>query len=205
MHQNIELFLAINLFFFFYFLFLFFQYGNGCCFCRMLTCPAAEMVDGSKLLYLEQVSFTKSYLLFSIVLHSFFKSAIFFKGGFSFFSYQAFWRTPQKPFRQVCYALYHFKCAICKILLFFDKSSDGCSLQRFYMVKPCPKELKCDVEVGLLILFMNSVNNVYILHHCDFFLVFGRQKIFFYMYEEALETFHGAPNHSCDDCSYHCK
>ncbi|KAJ6417993.1 hypothetical protein OIU84_001390 [Salix udensis] len=51
----------------------------------MLTCPAAEMVDGSKVLYFEQ----------------------------------AFWRTPQKPFRQ-----------------------------RFYMVKPCPKELKCDVEVG---------------------------------------------------------
>lgn len=35
---------------------------------RMLTCPAAEMVDGSKVLYFEQ----------------------------------AFWRTPQKPFRQVC-------------------------------------------------------------------------------------------------------
>ncbi|KAH7578496.1 hypothetical protein JRO89_XS01G0389200 [Xanthoceras sorbifolium] len=52
---------------------------------RMLTCPAAEMVDGSKVLYFEQ----------------------------------AFWRTPQKPFRQ-----------------------------RFYMVKPCPKELKCDVEVS---------------------------------------------------------
>ncbi|OAY30599.1 chromophore lyase CRL, chloroplastic isoform X2 [Manihot esculenta] len=34
---------------------------------RMLTCPAAEMVDGSKVLYFEQ----------------------------------AFWRTPQKPFRQV--------------------------------------------------------------------------------------------------------
>ncbi|XP_008385755.1 chromophore lyase CRL, chloroplastic-like isoform X1 [Malus domestica] len=50
---------------------------------RMVTCPAAEMVDGSKVLYFEQ----------------------------------AFWRTPQKPFRQ-----------------------------RFYMVKPCPKELKCDVE-----------------------------------------------------------
>ncbi|XP_012090564.1 chromophore lyase CRL, chloroplastic isoform X2 [Jatropha curcas] len=46
---------------------------------RMLTCPAADMVDGSK----------------------------------------AFCRTPQKPFRQ-----------------------------RFYMVKPCPKELKCDVEVS---------------------------------------------------------
>ncbi|EXB79432.1 Chromophore lyase CpcT/CpeT 3 [Morus notabilis] len=52
---------------------------------RMLTCPAAEMVDGSKVLYFEQ----------------------------------AFWRTPQKPFRQ-----------------------------RFYMVKPCPKELKCDVELS---------------------------------------------------------
>nr|AFJ66202.1 hypothetical protein 7G9.10 [Boechera stricta] len=32
---------------------------------------------------------------------------------------KAFWRTPQKPFRQ-----------------------------RLYMVKPCPKELKCDVEVS---------------------------------------------------------
>ncbi|PPS19009.1 hypothetical protein GOBAR_AA01560 [Gossypium barbadense] len=51
---------------------------------RILTCPATEMVDGSKVLYFEQ----------------------------------AFWRTPQKPFRQ-----------------------------RFLMVKPCPKDLKCDVEV----------------------------------------------------------
>ncbi|XP_010929667.1 chromophore lyase CRL, chloroplastic isoform X1 [Elaeis guineensis] len=32
---------------------------------------------------------------------------------------QAFWRSPQKPFRQ-----------------------------RFYMVKPCPKEIKCDVELS---------------------------------------------------------
>ncbi|XP_077227205.1 chromophore lyase CRL, chloroplastic-like isoform X3 [Tasmannia lanceolata] len=32
---------------------------------------------------------------------------------------QAFWRTPQKPFRQ-----------------------------RFYIVKPCPKEMKCDVELS---------------------------------------------------------
>uniref|UniRef100_A0A1D1XJB2 Chromophore lyase CpcT/CpeT 3 n=1 Tax=Anthurium amnicola TaxID=1678845 RepID=A0A1D1XJB2_9ARAE len=52
---------------------------------RMLTCPVAEMVDGSRVLYHEQ----------------------------------AFWRTPQKPFRQ-----------------------------RFYMVKPCPKEMKCDVELS---------------------------------------------------------
>ncbi|GAB2289338.1 hypothetical protein Dimus_023643 [Dionaea muscipula] len=51
---------------------------------RTITCPAAEMVDGSKVLYFEQ----------------------------------AFWRMPQKPFRQ-----------------------------RFYMVKPCQKEMKCDVEV----------------------------------------------------------
>jgi len=51
----------------------------------MLTCPATEMVDGSRVLYFEQ----------------------------------AFWRTPEKPFRQ-----------------------------RFYMVKPCPKEMKCDVELS---------------------------------------------------------
>ncbi|XP_077227204.1 chromophore lyase CRL, chloroplastic-like isoform X2 [Tasmannia lanceolata] len=35
------------------------------------------------------------------------------------YSEQAFWRTPQKPFRQ-----------------------------RFYIVKPCPKEMKCDVELS---------------------------------------------------------
>ncbi|KAL6996817.1 hypothetical protein U1Q18_006946 [Sarracenia purpurea var. burkii] len=52
---------------------------------RWLSCPATEMVDGSKVLYFEQ----------------------------------AFWRTPHKPFRQ-----------------------------RFFMVKPCPKEMKCDVELS---------------------------------------------------------
>ncbi|KAI7993662.1 hypothetical protein LOK49_LG11G00462 [Camellia lanceoleosa] len=52
---------------------------------RWLSCPAAEMVDGSKVLYYEQ----------------------------------AFWRTPHKPF-----------------------------CQRFFMVKPCPKEMKCDVELS---------------------------------------------------------
>uniref|UniRef100_A0A251UKN1 Putative cytochrome P450, Chromophore lyase CpcT/CpeT n=1 Tax=Helianthus annuus TaxID=4232 RepID=A0A251UKN1_HELAN len=51
---------------------------------RWLCCPAADMVDGSKVLYFEQ----------------------------------AFWRTPHKPFRQ-----------------------------RFCTVKPCPKEMKCDVEM----------------------------------------------------------
>ncbi|KAK9113332.1 hypothetical protein Syun_020129 [Stephania yunnanensis] len=52
---------------------------------RMLTCPAAELIDGSRVIYFEQ----------------------------------AIWRTPEKPFRQ-----------------------------RFYMVKPCPKEMKCDVELS---------------------------------------------------------
>ncbi|KAE9466073.1 hypothetical protein C3L33_02018, partial [Rhododendron williamsianum] len=52
---------------------------------RWLSCPAAEMVDGSKILYFEK----------------------------------AFWRTPHKPFRQ-----------------------------RFFMVKPCPNEMKCDVELS---------------------------------------------------------
>ncbi|CAH9092164.1 unnamed protein product [Cuscuta epithymum] len=52
---------------------------------RWLSCSAADMVDDSKVLYMEQ----------------------------------AFQRTPHKPFRQ-----------------------------RFFMVKPCPKEMKCDVEVN---------------------------------------------------------
>ncbi|KAJ0973539.1 hypothetical protein J5N97_021498 [Dioscorea zingiberensis] len=52
---------------------------------RMLTCPATDIVDGSRVLYFEQ----------------------------------AFRRAPQKPFRQ-----------------------------RFYMVKPCPKEMRCDVELS---------------------------------------------------------
>ncbi|XP_020522928.1 chromophore lyase CRL, chloroplastic isoform X2 [Amborella trichopoda] len=38
---------------------------------------------------------------------------------------QAFWRTPEKPFRQ-----------------------------RFYMVKPCPKEMKCDVEVRAIFMLL---------------------------------------------------
>ncbi|KAL6584998.1 hypothetical protein OROMI_004287 [Orobanche minor] len=52
---------------------------------RWIACPAAEMVDGSRVLYFEQ----------------------------------AFWRTPSRPFRQ-----------------------------RFFMVKPCLKEMKCDVELS---------------------------------------------------------
>lgn len=52
---------------------------------RLSACPAAELADGSRILYIEQ----------------------------------AFWRTPEKPYRQ-----------------------------RFFKVKPCPKELQCDVEVS---------------------------------------------------------
>lgn len=77
----------------------------------MMSCPAAEMVDGSQVLYLEQ----------------------------------AFWRTPQKPFRQVSnHSLANsVSCLIPKLIhcLWF---------QRLYMVKPCPKELKCDVEVRIM-------------------------------------------------------
>eukprot|EP00250_Pteridium_aquilinum_P008886 c18282_g1_i1 orf=176-910(+) len=52
---------------------------------RLNSCPAAELPDGSRVLYVEQ----------------------------------AFWRTPEKPYRQ-----------------------------RFLKVKPCSKESKCDVEVS---------------------------------------------------------
>ncbi|KAI5078587.1 hypothetical protein GOP47_0006258 [Adiantum capillus-veneris] len=52
---------------------------------RLNACPAAELADGSRIIYVEQ----------------------------------AFWRTPDKPYRQ-----------------------------RFLKVKPCPKDVKCDVEVS---------------------------------------------------------
>lgn len=138
-------------------------------FCRMLTCPAAEMVDGSKLLYLEQVSFTESHLLYSIVLCSLFESAnfltLFFLIWILFFFFSVirhFGGTLRNPFDRFVMLRIISNVLFAKNYFFFYKSSDGCSLQRFYMVKPCPKELKCDVEVGFLILFMNSVNNVYI-------------------------------------------
>ncbi|KAG6754298.1 hypothetical protein POTOM_042323 [Populus tomentosa] len=67
-----------------YFFYCFVYFFNHLVNVVMLTCPAAEMVDGSKVLYFEQVSFV-----------------------------------------------------YCTAFMF-----------RFYMVKPCPKELKCDVEVG---------------------------------------------------------
>uniref|UniRef100_A0A803LFI3 Uncharacterized protein n=1 Tax=Chenopodium quinoa TaxID=63459 RepID=A0A803LFI3_CHEQI len=44
--------------------------------------------------------------------------------------------TPQKPFRQNCYFNLEFSSQIWLAVL------------RFYMVKPCPKEMKCDVELS---------------------------------------------------------
>jgi len=78
------------------------------------------------------------------------------------FFLQAFWRTPQKPFRQVCNhslmvdlvrKLYYCVAEVLCILGWFWS-------QRLYMVKPCPKELKCDVEVSLscwdLLMYSNA-------------------------------------------------
>ncbi|KAM3292366.1 hypothetical protein ACQJBY_036295 [Aegilops geniculata] len=49
---------------------------------------------------------------------------------------QAFWRAPEKPFRQ-----------------------------RFYMVKPCPKEMKCDVEWSLPVLLRRSRQIIRRINH----------------------------------------
>ncbi|KAG6522282.1 hypothetical protein ZIOFF_019420 [Zingiber officinale] len=88
---------------------------------RMITCPAAEMVDGSKVLYFEQ----------------------------------AFWRTPQKPFRQGSSPsshAKHFMLFLCSLALpesvFLLLQNVVTISKRFYMVKPCPKEMKCDVELS---------------------------------------------------------
>jgi hypothetical protein len=35
------------------------------------------------------------------------------------------------------------------VLCIFPDNDKLCSLQRFYMVKPCPKDMKCDVEVSV--------------------------------------------------------
>ncbi|KAL9266672.1 Chromophore lyase CRL, chloroplastic-like protein [Drosera capensis] len=80
---------------------------------RLITCPAAQMVDGSKVLYFEQASGITYWVSECNTL----KLTLWSYWCFSF-NDQAFWRMPQKPFRQ-----------------------------RFYMVKPCQKEMKCDVEV----------------------------------------------------------
>ncbi|KAM3312969.1 hypothetical protein ACQJBY_032613 [Aegilops geniculata] len=50
---------------------------------------------------------------------------------------QAFWRAPEKPFRQ-----------------------------RFYMVKPCPKEMKCDVEVEQSKLLPERMDNAIAESNC---------------------------------------
>ncbi|KAG6519340.1 hypothetical protein ZIOFF_022833 [Zingiber officinale] len=88
---------------------------------RMITCPATEMVDGSKVLYFEQ----------------------------------AFWRTPQKPFRQGISPsshAKHFMIFLCSLALpesvFLLLQNVVTISKRFYMVKPCPKEMKCDVELS---------------------------------------------------------
>lgn len=50
----------------------------------------------------------------------------------------------KSPFDRFICALFCFWCFDFQFSL---KSLTVVFLQRFYMVKPCPKELKCDVEV----------------------------------------------------------
>ncbi|XP_015580796.1 chromophore lyase CRL, chloroplastic isoform X2 [Ricinus communis] len=76
---------------------------------RMLTCPAAEMVDGSKVLYFEQ----------------------------------AFWRTPQKPFRQVSsYAIRDAE----EYKNFCDRPKDQ---------RPLPEEVIGDIAEHLTTIYLN--------------------------------------------------
>ena len=48
----------------------------------------------------------------------------------------------------LCYSVsfLDLQCLMC--LPYVQNNDNCCSLQRFYMVKPCPKEMKCDVEVS---------------------------------------------------------
>lgn len=98
------------------------------------------MVDGSQVLYLEQVSsfnFTLCITFYCICNVNLLSSGIL--------------ENSSKPFRQVCF-LHLMMVSSCLneylwtgslIIIFLF------GLQRLYMVKPCPKELKCDVEVRI--------------------------------------------------------
>lgn len=69
----------------------------------MLNCPATELVDGSRILYFEQVCITPLRFL-SLSLFICIKPCPFCARKYDstvFFFGQAFWRTPEKPFRQV--------------------------------------------------------------------------------------------------------
>lgn len=93
---------------------------------------------------------------------------------------QAFWRTPERPFRQVlCFpSTGQFRLSVCRgheallrnvhvIGMHFsvgDLSCGGC-LQRFYGVKPCPKEMKCDVEVSFSATFTPNAISKLVFYH----------------------------------------
>ncbi|XP_044492639.1 chromophore lyase CRL, chloroplastic-like isoform X3 [Mangifera indica] len=84
---------------------------------RMVTCPAAEMVDGSKVLYFEQ----------------------------------AFWRTPQKPFRQVnSFALREVE----EYKNFCDRSKDQ---------RPLPEEVIGDIGEHLTTIYLRCCDRG---NHC---------------------------------------
>ncbi|CAN0906084.1 Chromophore lyase CRL, chloroplastic [Linum grandiflorum] len=80
---------------------------------RMFLCPAAEMVDGSKVLYFEQLDM---FPLLFVARHS--------------------GELPKNPSDR----------AAAEVLL--EELKNWIVFRRFYMVKPCPKESKCDVEVS---------------------------------------------------------
>lgn len=47
---------------------------------------------------------------------------------------------------------YYLSC-ICQLFFNLFKILIAIYMQRFFMVKPCPKEMKCDVEVCFMLIF----------------------------------------------------
>lgn len=66
----------------------------------------------------------------------------------------------------------HYVCMISCVLFICSNNDKCCSLQRFYMVKPCPKEMKCDVEVSsnLTYLFLIIEFTEYMRIYMTYFL-----------------------------------
>lgn len=103
-----------------------------------------------------------------------------------------FWCYMHMSVRLDCASM---KCFICKNNTFL--LIEFClvvMLQRFYMVKPCPKELKCDVEVGFwsdlwieLLIFTYCIMLQY-----EFGLIFVCWNSFLLMRRQILDTDHCA-------------
>lgn len=102
------------------------------------------------------------YWLHHMYFPNFSLSTVMQNWSVSIYSSQAFWRTPHKPFRQVHFcSLFMLALLSCTFICWLFLTA--ASLQRFCMVKPCPKEMKCDVEVCVFFFLSKITKKLFFL------------------------------------------